>query len=158
MRGSKKSQYINTKERFIYVLLSPLSKEFFIGHCRKDLLIDVFKDHYYGQRYQTKACFSELKKHDLHPCLFVLEELTCTKVEAFNHVIVWTKIYCAAGYKSLNEGNVMSYIENLLEKNLLIYNERKQKNISENRKCSRCVVANYGRKKCPLYKGDYNER
>lgn len=145
-------------ERVIYLLLSPISKEFFIGHCRKDLLKDIFKDHYYGQRYQTRACFTELKRANLHPCLFILEELTCTKVEAFNYVVIWTKIFHETGYKSLNQGNVIKYIESLLDKNLHLYEERKKTDISECTKCSGCIVINYGRKKCSLYKGEENGR
>ena len=156
MARSKKSQYTEKDNRTIYILLNPLSKEFYIGHCKTTLLKDIFRHHYYGQRYQTKDSIEHLKKQHLHPCLFILEEIYSTKVEAFNYVICWTKIFYEQGYKSLNQGNVMDYIQNLYETNLLIYNSRKDRKISEICDCNRCIVANYGRHKCPIFKGDDN--
>ena len=157
MPRSKSSQYTKKENRIIYILLNPLSKEFYIGHCKKTLLKDIFKHHYYGRRYQTKNSFSKLNKQRLHPCLFILEELYSTKVEAFNYVICWTKIFYETGYTSLNQGNVLEYIKELYEQNILIYNKRKQTEVDKICNCNNCIVANYGRKKCPLYKGEKNE-
>lgn len=84
----KKSQYTEKSDRTIYVLINPVTNEFYISHCRSDLIKDVFKQHLYGQRYQTKDSFLSLRKGNEHPCLFVLEEIFTTKVDAYNYVIV----------------------------------------------------------------------
>ena len=157
MARSKKSQYTVKADRVIYLLLSPLSKDFFISHCQKSLIIDVFKHHYYGKRYKTEASIETLKKKELHPCLFILETVNATKVEAYNYVIVWTKIFSEAGYTSLDKGNVLCYAEDLYENNLLLYNKRKPTIIEDYLKCSNCLVSNYGRRQCRLYKGEEND-
>lgn len=154
MKHSKKSQYTEVKNRSIYLLLSPLSKEFFIGHCRKDLLKSVFQDHFRGERPHTSDCFTKLREKNLRPCLFELEEVVCTKVEAFNYVVVWTKIFHECGYKSLNKGNIMTYIDDLLDKNVPLYNERKNVNVIDLTTCEKCLVSTYNRKTCSLKTGD----
>lgn len=157
MRHAKKSQYKEIEKRVIYIILSPLSKEFFIGHCRKDLLKSVFRQHFYGERYQTKKCFSEFKKQNLHPCLFVLEEVVCTKVKAFNYVVAWTKICCEQGFENLNRGNVQAYISNPLEETENLYRERRKENIAQKVICSNCIVSNYRNKMCSMYGGRNSE-
>lgn len=156
MRHSKKSQYTEISNRVIYILMSPLTKEIFVGHCREDLLKTVFQDHIYGERYQTQDFVKELKDQNLHPCLFILEKITCTKVEAFGYVVAWTKIFVEHGYQNLNQGNVRTYINNLLDKNLSLYMERKDTEIGKNLICENCLVSNYNRKKCCLMKGETN--
>lgn len=158
MAHSKKSQYTEKNDRVIYILLNPITKEFYINHCQEKLIKDVFKHHCYGKRYQTKECIETLKTEELHPCLFILETINSTKVEAYNYVIAWTKIFSEAGYTNLNEGNILNYIADLSENNLLIYNKRKAIDIENKLKCCNCIVTNYGRKQCKLYKEDTNER
>ena len=152
----KKNSIHRKKDRVIYLLLNPVTKEFFISHCQKNLIIEVFRHHYYGQRYQTKECVEDLKTENLHPCLFVLEEINSTKVEAYNYVIAWTKILLEAGYTNLNEGNILNYILELNENNLLIYTKRKTIDIENKLKCCNCLVVNYNRIQCPRYGGIKN--
>ena len=131
---------------------SPLSKEFVIGHCKPDSLMPVFRQHCAGERYQTKACFMLLKEQGFHPCLTILEEVKCTQVEAYKHVIAWTKIFVDAGYISLNTGNIMNYIEDLYENSAAIYEANRKKNITEICSCKSCLVSNYKYKKCTLFR------
>lgn len=158
MARSKKSQYTKKENRTIYILLNPLSNEFYIGHCKSTLIKDVFKQHYYGERFYTKESFYNLKKQGLHPCLFLLENIYSSKVEAYKHVIVWTKIFLENGYTSLNQGNILDYINSLHDKNIVLYNDRKEIAINDICNCEICKVSNYGRKKCHLFKGDKNEK
>lgn len=154
MAKSEKSQYTQKENRIIYLLLNPLTKEFFISHCQEKLILDIFKHHYYGKRYQTKESFEDLKSENLHPCLFVLEKIKSTKVDAYNYVIAWTKVFSEAGYTNLNQGNIINYIEDLYEHNRLIYDKNKEKEILKIIKCADCLVSNYGRQRCSLYKDD----
>lgn len=157
MARSHKTQYTDKQDRIIYILLNPLSKEFYIGHCKNTSIKDIFKKHYYCERYQTKKSVKELKNKNLHPCIFILEELFSTKVEAYKYVIIWTKIFIENSYNCLDHGNILNYITELYENNLLLYNERKNININEIIDCKKCLVSNYNRKKCELYTGENND-
>ena len=152
-RLPQKSQYKKIENRIIFLMRSPLSKEFFIGHCQPHSLMPIFRQHCAGDRYYTNVCFTNLKKQGLHPCLTILEEVKCTQVEAYSHIIAWTKIFVDAGYTNLNTGNVMDYIEDLYEKSKTIYEVNKTKILTEICSCNSCIVSNYGYKKCP-YAGD----
>ena len=147
-RQSKKSQYTEKRDRTIYALINPVTKEFYISHCRSDLLKDVFKQHLYGKRYQTEDSFLPLRKENDHPCLFVLDEVFTTKVDAFNYVIVWTKIFSENKLIKLNTGSINDYIEDLYEKNEKLYETRKHVNIEDICSCEKCLVQNYNRRLC----------
>lgn len=151
---SLKSQYTEKNKRIIYIMKSPLSKEFFVGHCKNTLLKDVYKQHFRGDRQQTKVCFQILKKQNLRPCLFILEEIESTKTEAYHHVIAWTKIFFEAGYTNLDQGNISTYMNDLYKKSYAVYTANKDTDLGIKCNCDTCVVSNYGRKKCPLYKGE----
>lgn len=158
MARSKKSQYNKKHNRIIYILINPLSKEFFISHCKETLQKNIFYQHCRGRCYQTVKTIDELKKQNLHPCFFILEKLYSTKVEAYNYVIVWTKIFIENGYKNLDHGNILNYISELYEHNLLLYNEKNNYKLEEIIRCENCIVSNYNRKKCQLYNGENNEQ
>ena len=102
-RYSKKSLYKEIEERAIYVLRSPIGNDYFIGHRRKDLLKDVYKDHCRGERYKTAVMTADFKARGLRPCLHILDTVTCTKVDAYRHVIAWTRILCNNGYRNLDQ-------------------------------------------------------
>lgn len=157
MKRSKKNQYTEKQNRIIYVLLNPLSKEFYIGHCKEKILKRIYSQHYNGERYQTQKSIELLKKQNYHPCLFILEELYSTKVEAYNYVIVWTKIFIENGYKNLDHGNILNYIDELYENNLLLYNQKNNQNIDKIIRCKNCIVSYYNGKKCNLFEGDESE-
>lgn len=148
-RHPGKSQYKNMKMQVIYLLRSPKSKEFFVGHCQPNSLMPVFRQHWSGDRNYTDKCFLDLKKEGLHPCLTVLEELPLTDVEAYKRVIAWTKIFVDAGYKNLNTGNIECYMEDMFGETLSAYEQNKDSDIDEICDCKSCLVSNYGRKPCP---------
>lgn len=147
----------NVEERILYAVMIPNSTNFYIGHCQKDQLKSAFQRHYYGELYQTKDAIEEIKTKDLHPCLFRLEQLACTKKEAFRYVVAWSKIFQDAGYTNLNQGNVSVYIDNLLDETFEIYQKRKDRNIPQIITCNECCVAYYNNKRCPFYTGESNK-
>lgn len=156
-RIPQKSQYKTKDIRILYVLHSPLSKEFYIGHCKQNSLLPIYRQHCSGKRYQTSVCIEELKKQNLHPCLHILEEIYATQVEAYSHVIAWTKIFIEAGYNNLDKGNIVHYVEQLYEKSEKVFNEYANTNLTAMCCCESCMVSHYGRKKCPKYTGDVND-
>ena len=149
-RYPQKSQYKDKDYRVIYLLRSPKTKEFFIGHCSPDSLMPTFRQHCAGDRNYTDECFPALKKEGLHPCLTILEEVFSTKVMAYRHVVAWTKIFVDAGYVSLNTGNILDYIEDLHEDSYRVYDINRLSNLSKICDCSACLVSNYARKPCAL--------
>lgn len=150
-RFPQKSQYKDKDYRVIYLLRSPKSKEFFIGHCTPDSLMPIFRQHCAGNRNHTDKCFIALRKEGLHPCLTILEEVFSTKVEAYSNVVAWTKIFVDAGYVSLNTGNILDYIADLNEASYRVYDINKLSNLSKICDCSDCLVSNYARKPCAMY-------
>lgn len=147
-RYSRKSQYKDVEIRSIYVLVSPISNEFFVGHCKKTLLKDVYYQHRIGTRRQTYKCMLHLKEHNVYPCFFELEEVERTKVEAYRYVIAWTKIFIDNQYVALDQGNIKHYINDMFEDVAAIYEERKDVDLKSKCNCKTCVVSNYKRKNC----------
>ena len=156
-RYSKKSQYKQIEDRVIYSLHSPVGNDCYIGHCRKDLLRDVYKDHLRGERYKTEKAVSDCKARGLRPCLHILEEISATKVSAYRHVIAWTKILTERGYAGLDKGEVECYMEDMLDHTRSVYEQYKNTNVSKMMACRRCFVRIYGRKLCVSYEEDRNE-
>lgn len=154
-RYSKKSQYTQIDDRVIYILHSPISNEFFISHCRKDLLKDVYMDHLHGYRDKTYPFYLAFQQYAIHPCLHVLEEVNCTKVIAFQHVIAWTKLFCDHGYLCLDQGNVSCYIDDMYEYTQSVYTRICNLCLSPLLTCQSCVVKKYKRKICTQFKGEY---
>lgn len=152
-RQSKKSQYNEEKEQVIFLLRSPKTKEFFVGHCSPNSLLPIFRQHWAGNRNHTTQCFTALKKEGIHPCLMILEKCVATDVSAYSHVVAWTKAFVDAGYTPLNQGNVLDYIEDMHDDSASVYEQIKNKNFDKICDCSACVVANYGRERCPFYGG-----
>lgn len=150
-RFPEKSQYKTIEERLIFLMRSPLSKEFFIGHCKPNSLMPIFRQHCAGDRYRTNVCFTDLKKQGLHPCLTVLNKVNCTQVEAYNHVVAWTKLFVDAGYISLNTGEIMCYIKDLNKRSAAVYKTLNVKMLSAICGCETCLVSHYGYKKCPYF-------
>lgn len=148
-RHPQKTQYKDVKNRVIFLMRSPKSKEFFVGHCLPNSLMPIFRQHWSGDRNYTDKCFIALKNEGIHPCLTILEEVFATPVEAYRYVIAWTKIFEDAGYINLNKGNISDYLEDLYDNSLAIYKERRDKNLKEICDCRSCLVANYNRKQCP---------
>ena len=153
-RNPQKSQYKDMKNRVIFLLRSPKTKEFFVGHCLTNSLMPIFRQHWSGDRNYTDECFTALKKEGLHPCLTVLEEVYATPVEAYRYVIAWTKIFVDAGYVNLNTGNLSCYIEDMMEDSVDVYEKNKDRNLEEICDCKACLVAHYNRKLCPCCSGD----
>lgn len=156
MRYSKKSQYKEVAQRVIYLLLFPGTKDFFIFHCPQKAVRDYYRQHIHGRYYKTKQAVENLVNQNLHPCLFILEEVNATKVEAYRYVVVWTKIFYDAGYVGLDQGSVKDYKDDLLEGNVVLYNERKDTNLSAFTTCDRCLVKIYNHAHCK-YAPDYIE-
>lgn len=153
-RPKYKSQYHIKKDRTIYLIKHPTTKEFYIGHTLSHNVRSTYKDHYIETKYKTTNMIRELKKTRQKPCSFALETINCTAVQAYRYVIVWTKIFLEKGYINLDTGAVIDYTSDLLPENLPLYEERKNINLDKFIVCENCLFPNYGRRKCPFKKGE----
>lgn len=153
-RPKYKSQYRIKKDRMIYLIKHPTTKEFYIGHTLSHNARSTYKDHYTEAKYKTAQMIYELKSTGQKPCFFELETLNCTAVQAYRHVIVWTKYFLEEGYINLDTGAVVEYADDLLPENISLYKEKKKNNIKEITACENCLFADYGRKMCPLKGAD----
>lgn len=149
-RPKKKRQYREIKNRTIYLLLHPETKEFYIGHTLSHNMRSTYKDHYIETKYKTADMIHQLKNETKKPCCFALDELNCTAVHAYRYVIVWTKIFMEQGFINLDTSSVIDYANNLLSENIPLYEERKNINLTEITSCKNCLFHDYGRIKCPL--------
>lgn len=151
-RPKRKRQYWEIKNRAIYMLCHPETKEFYIGHTLSHNLRSTYKDHYIETKYKTADMIQRLKNENKKPCCFLLDEIKCTAVQAYRYVIVWTKIFLEQGYINLDTNTVIDYANNLLPENIPLYTERKEKNINNMISCEQCLFPDYGRQICPLKK------
>ena len=149
-RPKKKKQYYVKKDRTIYLIKNPNSREFYIGHTLSHNIRSTYKDHYIETKYKTANMIRELKNQGLKPCCFTLEKIHCTSVQAYRYVIIWTKIFIEQSYNNLDTGAVIEYAADLLEENIPLYEERKNTNLAELIQCKNCLFPDYGRKICPL--------
>lgn len=136
------SQYTDVDNRVIYVLINPKTREFYVNHSTEKGLKDAYRHHHYGLRYKTADSFVKLKQEGQKPCCFVLEKLRTTKVDAYNHVIVWTKIFIENDYINLDKGNIIDYANDLFDANQVLYDSLKNTNIKELCVCKNCEFKN----------------
>lgn len=62
------------------------------------------------------------KRFNYKPCMFKLDEINCTAIQAYRYVIVWTKIFVERGYTPLDKGKIQNYIQELLPENVPYWN------------------------------------
>lgn len=151
-RPRKNKKYTELKKHTVFVLTHPFTKEFYVGYTLSHNMRSTYKDHYIEAKYKTANMVACLKRDGFKPCCFALETLDCTKVEAYNRVVVWTKILMENGYEKLDKGDTISYANDLLDKNIPLYEERKNVSLEEHFNCQNCLFPDYGRQMC-RYKG-----
>ena len=156
-RVPQKKQYTEKQNRCIYAILNPKTKEFFVGYTLngKENLRCAFKGHRTEERRATKDMIRRSKEQDIRPCFFKLDELYCTKVEAYHAVIGWTKIFVEQGYINVDHGNIECYIKDIFGEAEEYYESKKQVNIDQDFCCSNCLSqCNDKSKKEPKAKGE----
>ena len=151
------SIYTKKENRIIYLFKNPLTKEFIVGHCLESTIRNTYGRNYNCKLYSTKVFMQTIIDNGNRPCMFELEKSYCTVAEAYRLVVMWTKIFCEAGYSLISTGNIKKQIEELYDDNLVRYNERKSKFSAEITSCEKCLFPVYARKKCKLNKSVGND-
>ena len=157
-RPRKNKKYTELKKHTVFVLMHPFTKEFYVGYTLSHNMRSTYKDHYIEVKYKTADMVSALKRNGLKPCCFELETLECSKVEAYNHIVVWTKIFLENGFQNLDKGSTICYANDLLDKNVPLYEERKKTPLDELIDCKNCLFPDYGRKMCPCREVGLSEK
>ena len=149
-RPPKKNQYKVKENRCVYVILNPYTKEFFVWYnlAGKENVRCAYKGHYTGRKYKTSEMICQMKARGLHPCYFQLDELYCTKVEAYRAVIGWSKVFVEQGYINVDKGEMKYYINDLFGETKEYYESKKHISIDQEFNCTNCIFPAYNRKKC----------
>lgn len=145
-RGNKDEQ---SRERTIYILLSPKDKKFFVGQCLEDSLRETYRKNLLGERKSTSKLIEEIQPE--RPCVFVLESFVGTASDAMNLVIVWTKIFIENNYESYNHPNLIEMTERLYIDTQTLYNARKNTIIREIISCKNCAIPKFNHQVCKHY-------
>ena len=146
------SHYTEVAPRVIYIIHAPVEDRcVYIGHCRKDLLMDVYRSHLREERYKTRIFIDECKEADIRPCCHILEEVVNTKVMAYRHVIAWNRILEDNGYMILDPGRVNEYMYDMQPYTRSIYDAHKGDDLSQSLSCENCIVRLRAGKLCNQY-------
>lgn len=146
--GRIKSQnfYETQTERYIFALVFK-DKHIYINNVTKKSFKSIYNNHLNGGCYVTAKYISELQDSEMKLCMIKLDELYCSKSEAFARQLVWTRYFIDNDYTIINEGLIQEYAMDLFENNKSFYEEIKNKPIDEQLSCSNCLV------KCSEQKG-----
>lgn len=106
----------------IYVLLSTISNEFYVGKTTAAKPNVAYKFHAAEKHAQTKQLFAESRKNQNFPKMYLLEEINVTPKTAFGYCVAWTKYFIEQGLTPLANQTVLDYTEDLTEANETVFN------------------------------------
>ena len=156
-KGKKKKQYTEIKNRTVYLIRNPLSREFYIGHTTTKNLRSTYKDHYIGAKYKTSIMVEDVREQGLKPCFIALETIDSTAVQTYRYVIAWTKFFLEHGFDNLDHGNVITYANNLQPETEVLFKQIENTNLSELLYCKNCLFPDYARFTCPILADEEEE-
>lgn len=108
-------------EADIYVIVSKISNEFFVGKTKAGNAYNAYKDHVRLRNKQTKKLFMQSEEQENFPQMFILETLESTEQMAYRHCIAWTKYFMDRGLTPLSTATMAGYAEDMLEDTKEIY-------------------------------------
>lgn len=155
MNKSKNDFYNKKEKRTVYVLISPIEKIFYINQCLTTSLKETYRHNIKGRRQTTKEFINHISPN--RPCVFVLENTNLTKVEAYNYVLIWIKIFLENGYLSFNNKKLIELSDHLYFENRRIYDQRKTVNLESFLSCENCLIPIYNKIICKNYPQNNDE-
>lgn len=129
IKSNKK--YVDIKKQTIYVLISPIEKEFFVGQVVPQAERNRYKNHFTLRYKQTDKMVSKIKNEDKKPKMYRLEDLETTEVKAYYHCLAWINFFTNHGYKSVAYPGTNGYAADPGEDVLKIFDAIKDKKIDE---------------------------
>ncbi len=153
----KKRKIDEQKDRVIFLLCSPDRKYFYMNHCSRNTVKEVYRHNIKGRIESSEHFINTIKPN--RPCLFVLEELpNSTLNETYNRLLVWQKILLDNDYTSCNHEPLIKAAQQVAPRNIPLYEERKSANLTLITSCERCLAATHNKQICPYYKPTDDER
>ena len=127
----KNSMRTEIKDIEVYAILSPESKQVFIGKTKFPNHYQAYKDHARLKILPTKKLFSNASQTRIFPPMYLLERLQTTETRAYGHIIAWTKFFQQNGFQVLAQQKNLDYAEDLTEDNQAIFSEIKNCKLNE---------------------------
>lgn len=150
----KNEFYTQKENRIIYVLLSPTEKFFYINHCLKSSIKETYRHNFKGRRTSSKYFIEKISPQ--RPCIFILENIYTTKSDAYNHLLIWIKVFIENGYKSFNNQKSIARAERLNFYNSTLYEKKRNENLEEFLSCKNCYLPTYKNIVCKKYTNEMN--
>jgi len=131
----------------IYAILSPETKEVFIGKTKYPNHYQAYKDHARLKNLPTKNLFTNAAQTQIFPRMYLLERLEATENVAYAHIVAWTKYFLGKGFNVLAHQKNLDYAEDLLDENKLFFLSIKDKPLEEITSEDKVLVSNYKQNK-----------
>lgn len=131
------------RELDIYVILSEISNEFIVWKIKSGNAYTAYKDHARQKSLYTKDLFLRSIEQMKMPKMYLLKTVNCSQREAMKHCIVWTKYFRDHGRTPLAGEVMVGYTDTLDEQSLALYNEIKDRPLTEIINPKTAIVENY---------------
>lgn len=98
------------KNRKIFLFVFEEMKLVFINDTVQKNLLKVYEEHFREKYVSTKEAFSECKRAQKAPPMYLLEEIEGTSSDAFQHQLGWYRYFSEHGYECLARPKVLELI------------------------------------------------
>lgn len=130
----------------VYVIVSQISKEFYVWKCQSGRLYENYKAHAAGRSNSTKDLFARSDEEALFPKMYFLETVQTTEQLAFRHCIAWTKYFTEHGFETLACDTIVAYTGDMVEYTQGVYDRINSLPIDAVLADEKCVVKQYKRR------------
>lgn len=134
------------KEIEVYLLISKISKEFYVWKIQKGHHYTAYKNHIHLRFKQTKDMIQRSEQEEKFPEMYLLETLTTTEETAFKHCVAWTKYFIEHGMQSLSNSTILAYTNDLNQETRVIYDAIKHTPVEEVISDGHLLVSDYTKK------------
>lgn len=149
-RITRTSTYKTKKEYHIFIILHPITNEYYIHFSTASSLRTIYKTHYTLQNPLTKKMFQEYRYTLYPPEMYSLEMAFCTQPEAYAKQLVWIKYFIEKQYHPLNHRDDLEASNDLFAENTEYLEKIKQHPVSFYINSETRLFANYGRERRDL--------
>lgn len=134
------------KEIDIYVLISQISDEFYVGKTKKGNAYNAYKEHARYRKKSTKELFERSEEEARFPQMYLLGTVISTEKGAFQHCVAWTKYFVDRSFTALAGKKTMDYVDDLLPETENIFSSIKSLETGDVLADDKLIVATYKKK------------
>lgn len=131
------------KEIDIYVLISQISGEFYVGKTKMGNGYNAYKEHVRYRKVCTKDLFERSDQEKKFPRMYLLETVISSEKTAYRHCVAWVKYFAERNFTPLNKGDTLRYADDLLPETEAIFNKIKDVPLEEVLAENKLIVATY---------------